>query len=67
MQSVVELNRLEMAARSAAKRSSRSTTLFQALRRTLRRIAHLDFFALEDEIGRAVDRAFAEFAREMRK
>ena len=63
MRSAVELKRFEVAARSAPKRSSISRTLFQAMRR----IVHLDFFSLEDEIGRAVDRAFAEFAREMRK
>ena len=63
MQSVVELNSLEVAARWAAKRSSRSGALLQVLRR----VAHLDFFSIEDEIGRAIDRAFAEFAREMRK
>ena len=62
MQSVVELKRVEVAARSGARQSSISRTLFQALRR----IVHLDFFSLEDEIGRAVDRAFAECAREMR-
>jgi hypothetical protein len=63
MQSVVELNSLEVAARWAAKRSSRSGVLLHALRR----IAHLDFFSLEDEFGRAINRAFAEFAREMGK
>ena len=63
MQSAVELKKLEVAARAGAKRRSVSRTLFQALRRIVR----LDFFGLEDEIGRAVDRAFAEFAREMRK
>jgi hypothetical protein len=63
MQSAVELKRLEVAARSADKRSSIGRSLLQALRR----IGRLDFFSLEDEIGRAVDRAFAEFAREMRK
>ena len=63
MQSAVELKKLEVAARSGARRRSISRTLFRALRRIVR----LDFFALEDEIGRAVDRAFAEFAREMRK
>jgi hypothetical protein len=60
MQSAVGL---EEAAPSGAKRSSRSRALFHALRRIVR----LDFFSLEDEIGRAIDRAFAEFAREMRK
>ena len=63
MQSVVELNRLEVEARSAGKRSSRT----RALVKVLRRIVRLDFFGLEDEMGRAIDRAFAEFAREMRK
>ncbi|HET9156168.1 MAG TPA: hypothetical protein VFN91_05835 [Myxococcaceae bacterium] len=63
MQSVVELSRLEVAARSDVKRSSKKRALFQALRRIVR----LDFFGFEDEIGRAIDRAFAEFAREMRK
>jgi hypothetical protein len=63
MRSVVELNRSEVAVRSDAKRSSRSRALFQALRRIVR----LDFFSVEDVIGRAIDRAFAEFAREMRK
>lgn len=63
MQSVVELNSLEVAARWAAKRKSSNG----ALLRTLRRFARLDFFSLEEEIGRAIDRAFAEFAREMRK
>ena len=63
MQSVVELNSLEVAARWAAKRISKSGSLLQVLRR----VARLDFFSLEEEIGRAVDRAFAEFAREMRK
>jgi hypothetical protein len=63
MRSVVELDGFEVAARSGAKRSSRSRTLFQALRRIVR----LDFFSIEDVVGRAIDRAFAEFAREMRK
>ena len=63
MQSVEELSSLEVAARRAAKRSSRSGALLQALRRMVR----LDFFSLEDVMGRAIDRAFAEFAREMRK
>lgn len=63
MRSVVELSSLEAKARSGARQSSR----VGALVRALRRIARLDFFSLEDEIGRAVDRAFAEFAREMRK
>ena len=63
MQSVVELNRLDVAARSTAKRSSSTRALVKALRRIVR----LDFFGFEDEIGRAIDRAFAEFAREMRK
>jgi hypothetical protein len=67
MQSVVELDGAEVAERSAARRSSRSKSLFQALRGTLSRIARLDFFSLEEEMGRAIDRAFAEFAREMRK
>jgi len=63
MQSVLELNRLDVATRSTAVRSSRTRALFQALRRIVR----LDFFSFEDEIGRAIDRAFAEFAREMRR
>jgi len=65
MQSVVQLGSREVAARSVArpKRSSGTRWFFQVLRRIVR----LDFFSLEDEIGRAVDRAFAEFAREMRK
>ena len=63
MQAEVSLKRLEVAARSAPRRSSIRRTLFQ----TLRSVVRLDFFSLEDEIGRAVDRAFAEFAREMRK
>jgi hypothetical protein len=63
MQSVVELKRSEVAARSPAKRSSGSRALFQLLRRVVR----LRFFPMENEIGRAIDRAFAEFAREMRK
>jgi len=63
MRSVVELNSLEVAARRAAKRISGNGALPQLLRR----VAHLDFFSMEDEIGRAIDRAFAEFAREMRK
>ena len=63
MQSVLELVGLDGTARSAAKRSSRSRALFQALRRIVR----LDFFSLEEDMGRAIDRAFAEFAREMRK
>jgi len=63
MQSVVELNSLDVAARWAAKQSAKSGALLGVVRR----IAHLDFFAIEDEIGRAIDRAFAEFAREMRK
>jgi hypothetical protein len=67
MQSLVQLDSLEVPEQSAASRSSRSRSLVQALRRTLRRIARLDFFSLEDEMGRAIDRAFAEFAREMRK
>jgi hypothetical protein len=67
MQSVVEVRHLEVAARSAAKQSPRSRSLVQALRGTIRRVVHLDFFGLEDEFGRAVDRAFAEFAHEMRK
>jgi hypothetical protein len=37
--------------------------LFQALRRIVRR----HFFPPEDEIGRAIERAFVEFACEMRK
>jgi len=67
MQSLVQLDSLEVPEQSAARRSSRSRSLVQAMRRTLRRIARLDFFSLEDEMGRAIDRAFAEFAREMRK
>jgi hypothetical protein len=67
MQSVVEVKHLEVAARSAARQSKRSRSLFQALRGTMRRVVRLDFFGLEDEIGRAIDRAFAEFAHEMRK
>ena len=63
MQAAVSLKRFEVRARPATGRSSSRRTLFQALRRIVR----LDFFSLEDEIGRAVDRAFAEFAREMRK
>ena len=63
MQSVVESNRLEVAERSAARRSLVSRTLFGAVRRVVR----LDFFSLEDEFGRAVDRALAEFAREIRR
>lgn len=63
MQSMSKLVGLEVAARSGAKGTSRGTALYQALRRIVR----LDFFSLEDEIGRAIDRAFAEFAREMRK
>jgi hypothetical protein len=64
MQSVAELSSLgAAAARWAAKRSSRSNALLQVLRR----VAHLDFFSIEDEISQAIDRAFAEFAREMRK
>ena len=60
MQSVVELSRLEVAARTT---TSTRSSLFQALRRIVR----LDFLSFEDEIGRAIDRAFAELAREMRK
>jgi hypothetical protein len=41
----------------------RTPALFQALRRIVRQ----HFSSPEDEIGRAIDRAFAEFAREMRK
>jgi len=63
MQSMLELVGLEEAARAAAERTSRSKALFRALRRIVR----LDFFGLEEEMGRAIDRAFAEFAREMRK
>jgi hypothetical protein len=63
MQSTLELVELEAAPRSGARRSSRGSALYHALRRIVR----LDFFSLEDEIGRAIDRAFAEFAREMRK
>ena len=63
MQSMLELVGLEEVARSAAERTSRSKALFRALRRIVR----LDFFGLEEEMGRAIDRAFAEFAREMRK
>jgi hypothetical protein len=63
MQAAVSLKRFEVAARSEGGRSSIRRTLSRALRRVVR----LDFFSLEDEIGRAVDRAFAEFAREMRK
>jgi hypothetical protein len=63
MQAAVRLKRFEVAARSAPRRRSIRRTLSQALRRIVR----LDVFSLEDEIARAVDRAFAEFAREMRK
>ena len=63
MQAVVTVKRFRVAARSEGGRSSIRSTLSRALRRVVR----LDFFSLEDEIGRAVDRAFAEFAREMRK
>jgi hypothetical protein len=63
MQAAVSLKRLEVAARSAPRQSSIRRTLFQSLRSIVR----LDFFSLDDEIGRAIDRAFAEFAREMRK
>jgi len=63
MQAAVSVKRFEVPTRPATKRSSIRRTLFQALRRIVR----LDFFSLEDEIGRAVDRAFSEFAREMRK
>lgn len=62
MQSMLELIGREAAVRSAS-RSSRTSALFQ----TLWRIVRLDFFSFDDEIGRAIDRAFAEFAREMRK
>ena len=41
----------------------RTRALFHALRRIVRR----HFFSPEDEIGRAIDRAFAELAREARK
>ena len=41
----------------------RTRAAFQALRR----IAGRHFFSLEPEIGREIDRAFAEFAREARK
>ena len=41
----------------------RTRALFQAFRRIVRR----HFFSPEDEIGRAIDRAFAELARETRK
>jgi hypothetical protein len=63
MQSVMDLSNLGVKARTAASRRPRSGALLQALRRIVR----LDFFSLEDEIGRAIDRAFAELAREMRK
>jgi len=46
---------------SAAVRRTR--TLFHALREIVRR----HFFSPEDEIGRAIVRAFAELAREARK
>jgi len=62
MQAAVSLKRFEVRARPATRRSSIRRTLSQALRRIVR----LDFFSLEDVIGPAVDRAFAEFAREMR-
>ena len=65
MQSVVEVVSREVAVRSAARPRRRSTT--RSFFEVLRRFARLDFFSLEDEIGRAVDRAFDEFAREMRK
>jgi hypothetical protein len=45
---------------SAAVRKTRA--LFQALRE----IVHRRFFSPEDEIGRAIVRAFAELAREAR-
>jgi hypothetical protein len=63
MQAAVTVKRFKVAARSEGRRSSIRRTLSQALRRIVR----LDCFSLEDEIGRAVDRAFAEFARDMRK
>ena len=67
MRSLVQLDGLDVAERSATRRSSRSRSSFHALRRALGRIARLDFFSLEDEMGRAIDRAFADLAREMRK
>lgn len=63
MQAAVSAKTFEVRVRSATRHSSIRGTLSQ----TLRRIVRLDFFSLEDEIGRAVDRAFAEFAREMRR
>jgi hypothetical protein len=41
----------------------RTRALFQALGRIVRR----HFFSSEDDLGLAIDRAFAEFAREIRK
>jgi hypothetical protein len=63
MQSMVQLGSREVAAAARPKGSSRTSSIF----RVLRRIARLDFFSLEDEMARAIDRAFAEFAREIRK
>jgi hypothetical protein len=63
MPSVVEVRRFRFDARLPRKRSSRS----RAFLRWLRRIAHLGPESLETALGRAVEQAFAEFAKEMRR
>ena len=61
MQSVVEVGSFGFDTRLPAKRSSRSG----AFVRWFRSITHLGSESLETTIGRAVEQAFAEFAKEM--
>jgi hypothetical protein len=63
MQSVVEVGSLGIDTRLPTKRSSRRG----AFLRWLRSITHLGSGSLETTIGRAVEQAFAEFAKEMQR
>jgi len=61
--SVVELDKLGFEARAATRRSSRLWSLL----RMLRSLARPRSESLETASGRAIEQAFAEFAKEMRR
>ena len=63
MPSVVELRSFRFDARLPTKRRSRSGAFLP----WLRSISHLGPESLETTLGRAVERAFAEFAKEMQR
>jgi hypothetical protein len=63
MQSDVELRSLRFDTRLPTKRSSRSG----AFLRWLQSVTHLRSESLETTVGRAVEQAFAEFAKEMQR